>query len=443
MKQHVTITPQRVGFPCPFCTTESDQQPSETSRSNLSGDKNPDDYLFLPTYESLKVHCQEAHPNFNIDGYFICQQCGQVFQNRYKLSCHLFNVHSGKRKSRARKTSTDPGGTGKNKLTDETLVDYHMTSVIDSVASIGFLGWRGASDLRINCVVCQKSFKRVRDLDSHVKIMHKSLTAGQRQQQDILVAEHENTLRLNSKNSQPLQLQQQHINGLQKHTRTCFICNKVFREASAEPSLSNGNNSVTTTNNLNKTFSRHMQIQHGLNERGERLIECPVCEKNFFNRQQMERHMHTHEIWVPVDTSSSKDTTELQVTHTSSDSNKSKNMPDYRDRHSILYCHECTECRLFYKSIKVLTAHKKVQHQLRPVYKCCHAQCGIEFSGVGEFLTHAQLHLQKNIVCARCQLKFSNKNLLRHHMKNVHYNRKQASNNSATSKAISMNAEKG
>ena len=43
-----------------------------------------------------------------------------------------------------------------------------------------------------------------------------------------------------------------------------------------------------------------MQIQHGLNERGERLLECPVCEKSFFNKQQMQRHMHTHEIWVPV-----------------------------------------------------------------------------------------------------------------------------------------------
>jgi uncharacterized C2H2 Zn-finger protein len=41
-----------------------------------------------------------------------------------------------------------------------------------------------------------------------------------------------------------------------------------------------------------------MQIQHGLNEKGEPLIECPVCEKSFFNKQQLERHMHTHKVWI-------------------------------------------------------------------------------------------------------------------------------------------------
>lgn len=103
-------------------------------------------------------------------------------------------------------------------------------------------------------------------------------------------------------------------------------------------------------------------------------------------------------------------------------------MPEHREKHSILYCHECTQCQHFYKSTKVLTKHKLAAHHLKPVYQCANntSQCGMQFENVDEFLAHAQLHPQKNIVCPRCHVKFNNKNLLRHHMKNVHYNRKSS-----------------
>lgn len=106
-------------------------------------------------------------------------------------------------------------------------------------------------------------------------------------------------------------------------------------------------------------------------------------------------------------------------------------MPEHREKHSILYCHECTQCAHFYKSTKVLTKHKLIAHKLQPVYQCANntsQHCGMQFENVDEFLVHAQLHPQKNIVCPRCHVKFNNKSLLRHHMKNVHYNRKSTSN---------------
>ena len=105
MKQYVEVTPQKLGFPCPLCrfdesnnliTHQSDQV---FSINDLVG-KNMDNYLFLDTYEHLKSHVLLNHSKFDLDSYFICKQCGQVFINRYKLSCHLFNVHSGKRKRR-------------------------------------------------------------------------------------------------------------------------------------------------------------------------------------------------------------------------------------------------------------------------------------------------------------------------------------------------------
>jgi hypothetical protein len=98
--------------------------------------------------------------------------------------------------------------------------------------------------------------------------------------------------------------------------------------------------------------------------------------------------------------------------------------PDYRRHHSILYCHECAQCQHFYKSTKVLTKHKLAAHSLQPVFACANtSECELKFAGIQEFLAHARLHPQKNIVCSRCHVKFGNKNLLRHHMKSVHYNR--------------------
>ncbi len=104
MKQYVEVTPQKLGFPCPLCQFDDNnnlitQNQTQILANDVAG-KNMDNYLFLDTYEHLKTHIIMNHSKFDLDSYFICKQCGQVFINRYKLSCHLFNVHSGKRKRR-------------------------------------------------------------------------------------------------------------------------------------------------------------------------------------------------------------------------------------------------------------------------------------------------------------------------------------------------------
>lgn len=103
MKQFVEVTPQKLGFPCPLCQFDEGNNLIRHDQTQVfvnDASKNMDSYLFLDTYEHLKTHILLNHAKFDIDSYFICKQCGQVFINRYKLSCHLFNVHSGKRKRR-------------------------------------------------------------------------------------------------------------------------------------------------------------------------------------------------------------------------------------------------------------------------------------------------------------------------------------------------------
>ena len=123
--------------------------------SDVAG-KNMDSYLFLDSYDDLKTHMLRNHPQFDVDSYFICKQCGQVFINRYKLSCHLFNVHSGKRKRRPTAASKLLLAKGENGLivatgngqtqfaspinlaNGQANNEFSMNETINNVASGGF-----------------------------------------------------------------------------------------------------------------------------------------------------------------------------------------------------------------------------------------------------------------------------------------------------------------
>lgn len=120
--------------------------------------------------------------------------------------------------------------------------------------------------------------------------------------------------------------------------------------------------------------------------------------------------MRTHQSWIQNinHVSNAEPSEQLQAT-------------DFKEKHSILYCHECIECGVFFKSLKTLTRHKLDRHGLRPVFKCVADECARQIETVEEFLEHAQVHCQKNIACLKCSIKFNSKNSLRHHMKVSHY----------------------
>jgi hypothetical protein len=436
IKQHCFVTPQKIGqYPCPMCQIipgENGQQDillvsnmdQKTCIDNFIN-KNTDNCLYFDKYDDLCQHVEKTHGQnvFNMDSYFICKQCGQVFMNRYKLSCHLFNVHSGKRKRKSTiQTSLTLNPKTSNKIKSSALstssfINYGNLQPQNQILLLNTEN----NKKQFSCIVCTRKFRRARDVQSHVQIMHKNLSEEQKEQlkQEIqktsLLLTKAKSLRKKLLNQsvkmQPAQhpLQQIKLNtainqpaasliAIPQGLKPCPICQKTFK--------SDG------TNTSNRTFSRHMQIQHGMNEKCERLIDCPVCEKWFFNRQQMERHMRTHQSWIH-DNNISKEMI-----------NKVDNaaLNEFKDKHSILYCHECMECNKFFKSIKVLIKHKSIEHNLRPIFKCLSTNnCRFETDQIEQYLEHATIHSQKNISCIKCNAKFSNKNALRNHMKNSHY----------------------
>ncbi|CAF0852318.1 unnamed protein product [Brachionus calyciflorus] len=423
LSQHILITPQKIGqYPCPLCQIDPltgniiihNELDQETCIQNLIN-KNLDNSLFFDKYEELSDHCSKNHPQFNMDMYFICKVCGQVFLNRYKLSCHHFNVHSGKRKPRSKSQPLNDYNQDIDLMNSDNITD-----VIDSVAKgigtvdrsinskIRAIYDSSIQDRKYLCVVCNRKFKRVRDLQTHVQIMHKNMSDSQREE---LRAEIDKTNLLIAKNRRARNREFHSINMLSNNdpnTKICFICNKIFRAVqNHELSTTPG---VTNTFNLTKSFQRHLQLQHGINEKGEKLIDCPVCEKSFFSKIQLERHLRTHQVWIEDE--QTPQPTQITI----------QNLPEHRLKHSILYCHECIECSIFFKSIKILTKHKKDAHNLRPVFKCANTiDCNRQFDTIDSFLEHSKHHSQKNILCSKCKLKFSNKNTLRIHMKNYHY----------------------
>ena len=427
LKLHVNITPQRIGqYPCPLCQIDSitgsvltsNEPDQELSIQNLIN-KNLDNSLFFDKYDDLVDHCSKSHSSFNMDTYFLCKICGQVFLNRYKLNCHHFNVHSGKRKPRNKAQNLSEIS---QMISMDSSNSDNITDVIDSVAK-GFGNVDklcNANKFRIVtetvvqerkylCIVCSRKFKRVRDLQTHVQIMHKNITELQKEELKAEI-EKTNLIMAKTRRSRNRAITDYHSANLlstnDPNTKVCFICKKIFR-AVQHHSVST-TQGVTNTFNLVKSFQRHLQIQHGINEKGEKLIDCPVCEKSFFAKIQLERHLKTHQVWIEDETSPAP----LSVEST----------PEHRAKHSILYCHECVECSIFFKSMKILTKHKKDAHNLKPVFKCANTiDCNLQFDSIESFMDHSKVHVQKNIVCSKCRVKFPNKNTLRIHMKNFHY----------------------
>lgn len=136
--------------------------------------------------------------------------------------------------------------------------------------------------------------------------------------------------------------------------------------------------------------------------------------------------MRTHQSWIP----------NPSPPPTSTDSQPAIQPGDYKDKHSILYCHECIECSIYFKSIKTLERHKQDHHGLRPIFKCAAGECSRQFETVEDFLEHAQVHCQKNIVCLKCSIKFNSKNSLRHHMKMAHYRPTSGPNETSSSRVV-------
>ena len=116
------------------------------------------------------------------------------------------------------------------------------------------------------CIVCKRKFRRVRDLQTHVSIMHKTMSDGEREamraeidKTNQLLVAYRRALKSGRRRRvvatasvvlAPIQ---------QSGNRVCPICGKMFKNDAKGPNA--------TANSHNKTFMRHMQIQHGLSEK--------------------------------------------------------------------------------------------------------------------------------------------------------------------------------
>ena len=349
----------------------------------------PDSLLYFANYDELRGHVVAHHPHYPIDSYIICKQCGQVFINRYKLSCHVFNVHSGKRKNYKRPSAAASAAAASlnsnnnnNQNSNNNQHNNSMAASIDSVAlRIQLARQQQKLERKYGCQLCKRAFRRVRDLQMHIQIMHKQLSEQSKQQHIQMAmkeaaenaaasaaaaaaamaaahaahaaqanaAQQQNnqnnnanhfqikniardlkssfmsntTNNNNNNNNNTMNLitiggQQQQLNSQMSYTTIQMTTNNNTNNNNTNTlgasAINGGGNSGGGANDRtcyvcaktlkvhdklkSKTYARHMQVHHGLSELGQPLSLCPVCEKGFQGRQQLERHMHTHLEWV-------------------------------------------------------------------------------------------------------------------------------------------------
>ena len=187
MKLYVEVKPLKLGlYPCPICfVVDPINQPNHVVYNSephqlVDFDKQADNLIYLNTYEELREHLLQKHPDFNPDSFIICKQCGQVFVNRYKLSCHVFNVHSGKRKPRAKKSALASSNDINKIAATASISNSKRLKKSLFIQKLNILPER-----KYTCIKCMRKFKRTRDLQIHIQIMHKDITEEEKQQTQL------------------------------------------------------------------------------------------------------------------------------------------------------------------------------------------------------------------------------------------------------------------
>ena len=362
MKIHVDINLHKPDFKCPVC-----------------------DNYYLETYELLKEHINSFHSGFELESYFICKECGRLFRNARKLKLHIYNVHSGKRKSQTTKTGNQITNDDNNQdmLTFQDFDEPREDKKDDE-----------DDESERTCHVCKRVFKDIKKFHKHNKSQHGIDENG-------------------------------------KHMLECPVCERNFynyKQLERHMHIHeiwvndfNADNNVDRLNTNSRSQQPNIDSEIGNTNNFNYTIDCWLSNASLNSSKEN----------ISFDENNNLNLTNYGQTEDQNNIlNEAKKIyPDYRTVQSLLYCYECDFCRIFFKSKKLLFNHKRTIHKLKPVFKCLHgSRCKLtidvvdgQFDDLNEFLEHAKIHSQKNIFCTRCNEQFSGKVQLRNHMKNIHY----------------------
>lgn len=354
-------------------------------------------------HDEFEQH-EEACPNNSVQSQnnpFSCQLCKTGFADQLQFFEHL-KSHYEPSASATASVKTDPEDTPPQVELEAPLKEEQDTNPKDILSNL----------LNLTCVVCNKTFRKQKTYDNHMKEVHEKYELNEFSEPedlmegiDVMVNQNqeESDNEMDSKawyQEEDLQQTEEDLKEIEKEDHICHICKQPFplRAILLQHLIS----CRTITGNTEPTAPT---IVRKKNKKAKTTkVQCNLCERSFTHRNSLQYHLNSHHTRVRPH----------QCETCGKSFFASSALKIHRRLHSGEKPYRCEECGKNFRQWGDLKYHTTSLHSTEKQFQC--EYCGKEFARKYSLVVHRRIHTgERNYKCEFCGKCFRASSYLQNH----------------------------
>ena len=401
--------------------------------------------IFFINFSHFKTHMKEVHPEDSISSIgnkiVNCQFCEKTFKSEVYLTLHNQNVHD------VHEGNINPCNSCKKNFVGEIALKRHNEKIHDGQrdklkCDICHAPFSESEKLKRHvkakhklnkCKLCEALFPKLQDLKNHIKVLHnkcefceKSFFKEEKLKRHIRF--HHKSHKCDSCDKSF-----SNIIVLKKHKRIfhaahkCDSCDKSFSNirvlkkhkrifhaaGKSKQEISVNEKNYQTCDLCEKSFSTSENLEAHLYTGHGKEYKCESCNQSFIYTKTLEKHKTKCEILRICEI--------CEKTFYNTENLKGHILTVHEERKD----HKCDICDKSFSFAISLKKHINFIHEGRKDYEC--QSCGKSFTTRQSLRNHFQIvhEGRKDYKCKYCDKSFSLKFTLKNHIKKIHENPKQ------------------